>query len=160
MNDSLHLSWTDIDGYVSDIAASIRASGFVPDFLIGIATGGLIPLAYLSKKLGVRDVATVSARSYEGTAQNELRISNVPDIDLHGRSVLLVDEIADSGKTLRAVVELFSERGASALKTATLAVRSDKCTFRPDFFALECDRWVEFPWDASPGSVHTEASTR
>jgi len=148
MEDKVNLSWADIDRLTGELAATITASGFNPGCLIGITAGGLIPLSFLAKKLGVRDVMTISAASYADTQQGNLVISNIPPADLSGRAVLLVDEIADTGDTLREVLKTLRQRcNTDNIKSATIAVRTDKCTTRPDFFALEVDRWVAFPWD-------------
>jgi hypoxanthine phosphoribosyltransferase len=133
------------------MAAKIEASGFRPDCLIGITTGGLVPLVLLAKKLGVRDIMTVTAISYDGTAQGKLVVSNIPSADLRSKHVLLVDEIADSGRTLREVSHVLHDR-CGELRSAVLTVRRDRCTTFPDFSVLDVDRWVVFPWDAATRS--------
>ncbi len=149
MNDStIQVSWKQIDELVEKIARDIATAGFKPDLLIGITVGGLIPLALLAKKLGVRDVTTISAASYADMQQGAIAVSNIPSVDMKDRNVLLVDEIADTGETLRGVIKILQTKcNANILKAATLIVRTDKCKTRPDFFALEADRWVVFPWD-------------
>ena len=155
MEDKQYLSWRDIRELSTKLADSIRRSDFKPDCLIGITVGGLIPLTLLSKDLGVTDVRTVSAASYSGSAQGTLTVSNVPETDLAGRNVLLVDEIADTGETLKEVSRILREQcGANDMKIATLVVRTDKCKLRPDFSALDSERWVVFPWDEDALSVH------
>lgn len=148
MEDKMYLSWQDVERLMGELADTIVASGFKPDYLVGITSGGLIPLAFLARKLGARNVLTVSASSYSDTGRGELVISNVPSADLAGKTVLLIDDIADTGITLREVARRLREQcNADGIKTATLAVRSDKCATRPDFSALEVDRWTVFPWD-------------
>lgn len=146
--EKIHLSWEDVEGLVQELAEKLRASGFEPECLIGITVGGIIPLALLADKLGTKDVATVSARSYTAGEQGKLQVTALPEIDLRGKRVLLVDEIADRGTTLAYISELFREKyGVGELKAAVLVVNKKNCEHWPDYHAREVDRWVVFPWD-------------
>jgi hypoxanthine phosphoribosyltransferase len=141
-----HLSWDDLTAAADGLAGRVVASDFAPEFLVGITTGGLIPLTFMAKRLGVHDVLTIYAKSYDGQEQKGLEIKYRPAVDLKNRRVLLVDEIADSGATLRAVSKIFAEEYGADLKTLTF-VRKNTCTFEPDFWAIPTDEWVVFPWD-------------
>ena len=143
------LSWEQTEEAVDQLANRIKISGFKPDYVIGITTGGLIPLYFLAKKLDVDSILTVSATSYEGDEQKTLRITYLPEIDLRGKRVLLVDEIADTGNSLKAVSDaVVSKYGVGELKTATLAVNKDRCKFYPDYYVLtEQGEWLVFPWE-------------
>ncbi|MBI5457927.1 hypothetical protein HY971_04360 [Candidatus Kaiserbacteria bacterium] len=147
-DNTVEISWEYLSELVDKLARDISASDWKPDSLVGITSGGLIPLALISKKLGVTDIMTISATSYTEDEKGALTISNVPAVCLKDRSVLLIDEIADTGDTFREVIRtLRTQCSADVLKSAAIAVRTDKCKTRPDFFALEVDRWVTFPWD-------------
>ncbi len=144
------LSWDQLESLGNELGKIIKESGFEPECLIGISVGGLVPLALLSRKLKIQDVATISARSYNKNTkeQEKLLISNMPQIDVEGKRVLLVDEIVDSGETLKAIMQKLSETyRIGELKTATLVVNTAHCTIYPDFFVLKVDRWVNFPWE-------------
>lgn len=142
------LSWKDVEKAADELAAKILASGFVPDCIIGITTGGLIPLYFLANKLDIDSILTVSATSYKEREQKLLSVTYVPDVDMTGKNVLLVDEVAETGASLRGVVEAVQERLHPAqLKTATLATNTKTCTSRPDYTAIEATEWVEFPWE-------------
>jgi uncharacterized protein len=62
------------------------------------------------------------------------------------KSVLIVDEVADSGRSLRLIKEHIMERGARQVKTATLFYKNE-CTLKPDYYESETDCWVVFPWE-------------
>jgi hypoxanthine phosphoribosyltransferase len=62
-----------------------------------------------------------------------------------GKRVLLVDEIATSGDTLRLGLAALREWGPSEVRTATSFVRPR--SYKPDYFALETDQVIIFPWD-------------
>lgn len=95
-----------------------------------------------------KNIATISARSYAKDKQGSLEIFNLPDINLKGKKVLVVDETADTGATLHAVAELFRKQYEVAeLRTAVLVINSAHCKKLPDFHILTVDRWVVFPWE-------------
>ncbi|MFM2414451.1 MAG: hypothetical protein RI911_144 [Candidatus Parcubacteria bacterium] len=145
----LVLSWGDVAHDVALLRDKITSSCVTYDWVIGIAVGGLIPLALIAKELQTKKVTTVSASSYnEASERGELTIHAMPHSNLHNAHILLVDEIADSGETLQSIKRtLMEECGAASVTTATLCVRTDHCAANPDFFAREVTQWVMFPWD-------------
>ena len=63
----------------------------------------------------------VDAASYEGTrSTGTVTLSRDPSVDVAGRSVLLVDGIVDTGRTLRAVIDALEARGAAGIRTCAL----------------------------------------
>lgn len=143
-----NLSWNEVEKSAQELADKIKASNFEPDYLIGIAIGGLIPLGLLAKKLDINDIATITVSSYDGRDKKELEITYLPKIDLSNKKVLLVDEIAETGETLKQICDILTgQYGVKELKTATLGINKEKCKFRPDFAALEANDWIVFPWE-------------
>jgi len=143
------LSWEDVEKAIDELADKIEASGFKPDYIVGVTTGGLIPLSLLAKKLQIDKILTVSASSYEKDKQKELKITYLPEIDLSNKKILLVDEIAETGTSLKGITQAITDKyKLKELKTATLGVNKDKCTFWPDFYVIvEQGDWVVFPWE-------------
>ena len=142
------LSWQEIEELSQSLGEKVCRSGFVPDCCIGIASGGLIPLYLISKELGVDCVLTITASSYERHEQKEIKIINLPELDLAGKNILLIDEVAETGATLREVSTLVKDKYKVAeLRTATIGVNKEKCIFRPDFVVLEENDWIVFPWE-------------
>lgn len=144
------LSWDDVEKITDELADKIKTSNFKPDYIIGITTGGLIPLYFLAKKLDDMDnILTVSATSYDKDRKKNLRILYLPKVDLSNKKVLLVDEIAETGDTLKAISEiLINQYKVGELKTVTLGVNKDKCKFYPDFYIVEeKGEWLVFPWE-------------
>lgn len=151
--DTVDLTWENVEFCVEAIAKKVRGSGFVPDYLVGISLGGLIPLALLAEELDIRNIVTFSAMSYQGTRRGYLQITYRPTVNLRGKNVLLVDEIADSGNTLFTIAEeLTEDYRVGELKTAVLAINKEHCIKRPDFFSIEDSRWIVFPWEESPNT--------
>lgn len=146
--DMIKLSWEDIERAAKELGEKITASGFAPEYIVGITTGGLIPLGFLTKQLGIRNILTVSAQSYEKDTQKELAVTYLPNVDLRGKTVLLVDEISDTGVTLRSIADTLRKKyAAKEVKSAVLVVNGERCLSRPDFFVREEREWVVFPWE-------------
>ena len=142
------LSWKQLERLVRKLASKIRESGWKPQCLIGITVGGIIPLALLADEFGTKNIATVSARSYSKKRQGKLRITALPKIDLRGKRVLLVDEIADNGTTLKRISGIFVRQyKVRELRTSALVVNKKNCKYWPDYYVLETDKWIVFPWD-------------
>ena len=94
--------------------------------LVPILTGSIIFVADLIRQLPQRmQIHLMSVSSYPGTATTsqgakiDQTLTNVP-ADLSGRHVLLVDDILDSGNTLRAVTAELRRRGPASLRTCVL----------------------------------------
>ena len=144
----MKLSWQQVEKSVKRLAKKIKASKFKPDYLIGITVGGLTPLALLAEELDIRKILIISADSYDGKKQGKLNVSYLPKINLSRKKVLLVDEIAETGRTLKRVSEILLNRyKVGGLKTATIGLNKKKCKFLPDFVVLEENSWIVFPWE-------------
>ena len=83
--------------------------------------------------------------------------------ELPGKRVLVVDDVADSGKTLRMVMEMLSHQdldlgGRTVTVDARSAViyRKPRSIVEPDYWWRTTDRWINFPWSVLP--VITPAS--
>ncbi len=149
------ISWDDIEGAVENIARQIKKEKFEADYIIGIASGGIVPLGLLAKKLQLKNILTLTARSYAGEKQEELKVTYLPEVDLQGKKILLVDELVDSGQTLEKITKIILEKyQPSQLKTATLAINKQNCKFMPDFFSIASENWVVFPWEKEDFPQH------
>lgn len=142
------LSWEQVANLSQELAAKIKTSGFEPDYLVGITVGGLIPLGLLAEELDIRNILTVSASSYEGKEQRELEVRYLPNVDIAGKKILLIDEVSETGQTLQHIASLLKEKyQPSELRTATLVVNVKESKFHPDFYSLEAHEWMIFPWE-------------
>lgn len=142
------LSWSEVEADSDILVEKICADNYAPEVLVGIARGGLVPLALLAKQFPDAKVLTISAKSYDGERQGEVEVGGIPDIDLSDKKVLLVDEIVDHGSTLRKVSEaLTAKYQIGTLKTAVLVMNTVRCKFPPSYAAREVEDWVIFPWD-------------
>jgi len=142
-------SWEQVEKAIEELGNKIKSSGFKPDYIIGITTGGLIPLALLAKQLDIDKILTVSASSYEKDKKKKTVITYLPVVDLKNQKILLVDEIVETGETLKKMTEaIIKKYKVGEIKTATIGVNRDKCIFEPDYWIVaESGEWVVFPWE-------------
>ena len=96
--------------------------------LIPILTGGMVFCADLMRRMPVRmriGLMTVSAYPGKSLQTQGSNVLGAQLGDLRGRHILLLDDILDSGGTLRKVVPILQERGPASVKTAVL-LRKDR----------------------------------
>lgn len=152
----IKLMWDDIERLTDELAVKIEASGFRPDYIIGITTGGLIPLYFLARKLRNNlKILTISANSYTKNSQGDLKILYLPEIDLSDAKILLVDDIVGTGGTLEEISNVLTNKyKVRELKTVTMVALKDS-KFYPDWYGVEKQEdWIVFPWDKAEFPEH------
>jgi xanthine phosphoribosyltransferase len=137
------ITWFDIEQWVNKLAGKI--SSMEPDTkpcaVVPIARGGLIPGALLAYRLGLVDMWPLMAASYKGQERGPISL-HIPDrlVELQGDRYLVVDDICDTGTTLRAVRQQLPKAVYAALLSSTPD---------PDFWAQDSTpaHWYQFPWE-------------
>ena len=113
-----------------------------------INTWGLVPARLMADVLGVEEVGVVGMKFYKGTH----RIGEFPRItqeltaDLSGKKILLVDDVADTGRSLIVAKEYLKRKGAELVKVATIHYKPNS-EFKPDFFVMTASSWIAYPWE-------------
>ena len=141
----LDLSW-EMFGELCRALALRVARQYDPDLVVGIARAGVIPGAVIASILRV-DFHSLKISRRDGDEQVRERpaiLSAAPGT-ARGSRVLIVDEIASSGETLRMALSSLRNVGPAEIRTATCFVRPRG--YKPDYFALETDATIIFPWD-------------
>lgn len=142
-------SWDRLNHLAFVIAQQIHKQGLVFDRLVALAKGGWSLTRSLVDFLQVAQVASIGVRFYAGMntrlAQPEI-YQDLP-ISVVGESVLLFDDVADTGESLQFVVEYLTKQGVAECRTASLYLKpwSKKV---PDFYGAKTDAWIIFPYDA------------
>jgi hypoxanthine phosphoribosyltransferase len=141
-------SWSRIYDMLLDLAGRIRKDGFKPDIIVGISRGGWPPARVLSDLLSNPNVANVRAEFYLGIAEtgSEPTLTQPVSVKTRGKKILIVDEVADTGKSLRMVREHIVKEGAKEARTVTVYYKPWSIV-RPDYFAKETSDWIVFPWE-------------
>ena len=154
----LKLSWADIEELCEELAKKIEEEALPFDVIIGISRGGWVPARLLSDLLGNDEVDTVRVKFYKsvGTTAKKPVILLSTQIDIKGKDILLVDDIADTGESLIETIENIKEKNIKSISVATL-IKKPQSMFTPDFFIRETPDWVIFPWEISETKRDIEA---
>lgn len=141
-------SWDYIYQLLIDLADAIKKSGFDPDVIVGISRGGWPPARVISDFLDNPNLASIKVEFYFGIrkTKEEPVITQPVSVSVKGKKVLIVDDVADTGKSLKLVHENFLEQGATEVKVVTLYCKPWSI-FRPHFHGRDTDAWIIFPWE-------------
>lgn len=153
------LTWQGFGDATRELSRRIVASGFRPEVVVAIARGGLLPAGAIAYGLGVKNCGAINMEFYTGIG-TVLDAPEVlpPALDmeyLDGRRVLLVDDVADSGRTLRMAVDMLRDRGAD-VRSVTIYTKP-ATIIQPDFAWRDTDRWIDFPWSAQGSVIEQDA---
>lgn len=141
----LDLSW-EMFGELCRALALKVARDYEPELVIGIARAGVIPGAVVASILRV-DFHSVKISRKEGdeVVRQRPAILSAAPLQAAGKRVLLVDEIASSGETLRMALAAVRDVRPAEVRTATSFARTRG--YKPDYFALATDATIIYPWD-------------
>jgi len=141
-------TWNQIYDMLLSQAEKISKSCFKPDIIIGIARGGWLPARVLTDLLEIPNLANVSAEYYMGIAEtkNEPVLIQGVSVAVAGKKVLIADDVADSGRSLKLVREHVLQQGAKEVKTATVYCKPWSIV-KPDYYERETKLWIVFPWE-------------
>ncbi|MDO8249167.1 MAG: phosphoribosyltransferase [Rhodoferax sp.] len=150
----LYVSYDEYHNLIEKLAIKIHQSDWQFDTILCLARGGLRPGDILSrvfdKPLAI--MSTSSYRSDAGTVQGNLDIARfitTPKGDIAGK-VLLVDDLADSGKTLSAVMRQLKDNYApiTELRSAVIWTKA-LSIFTPDYSVefLPTNPWIHQPFE-------------
>jgi hypoxanthine phosphoribosyltransferase len=132
--DKLYLNWDDIEEAVVSLAYQIKRRGTPVEAITGLPRGGLIPAVLLSHKL---DIPYVSS-----------------DNDFEGyEHVLIVDDICDTGETLKQYYQVFPIATIHYKQTASI---------QPDFYYTLApkDKWIVYPWEQKDSQTIPDYATK
>ena len=141
-------TWEKIYELLLNLASKIRKANFKPDVIVGISRGGWPPARIMSDLLENPELANVKAEFYLGVAKtkSEPVITQPVSVSVHGNKILIVDDVADTGKSLRLVRLHLKEQGATDVKIATIYYKPWSVV-TPDWYERKTSHWVIFPWE-------------
>jgi len=144
----LHLTWMDVQRLSEKLADQIAESGFRPDIIVAVSRGGFDPARILSDELNIRSLASLQVIYYAriNERNDKPQVKYPLNADISGLNVLVVDDVADSGNSLKVVKEYIDSLGPREVKMATLH-HKPWSTFEPDFYAESVDKWIIYPWE-------------
>jgi len=143
------VEWMDAADLSRILAYEIRDSGYSPDIVIAIGRGGYVPSRVVCDYMLNEKLTSIKIEHWGIAAEKKEETTVVfpLSIDIAGRSILIIDDVTDTGDTLKAAVDYISSFGPSEIKTGVLHHKTGS-SFSPDFYAEYVDiwRWIVYPW--------------
>jgi hypoxanthine phosphoribosyltransferase len=140
--------WDEIYDLLLKLARKIVDDNYKPDLIVGIARGGWIVARILSDLLDIKEIGNIRVEFYEDILLTRSRpcITQEISVEVRGKKVLLCDDVADTGKSLKVAADHLRSKGVSELKISTLHLKP-KSIVRPDYYVLETAAWIIYPWE-------------
>ena len=146
------LTWESFGSASRELAEQVAESGYVPDVIMAIARGGLFIAGALGYDLDVKNLHVVNVEFYTGVDERldmPVMLPPVPAaVDLAGARVLIADDVADTGETLKLVHDFCREHVAES--RIAVIYEKPRSLVKCDYVWRRTDLWIEFPWSMLP----------
>lgn len=138
-----NIEWSEVDKLTSSLADTCKNQPNPWKGILIISRGGLVPGGILAQKLGIKNVRVICLASYKDKTRGELQVLHRPDdIEAKGKDWIIIDDLADSGATLRYVKGFYPDAYYVTLITKPQGRGlSTSATEYPQ------DTWIAFPWE-------------
>ncbi len=144
------MDWSEVGLAARTLAERVLEDGYRPDMLLSIARGGLVIGGALGYALDVKNTFTMNVEFYVGVDERlpmPMILPPVPElVDLEEACVLIVDDVADTGRTL-ALVKDFCAGRVGEVRAAVL-YEKPRSEVRCEYVWRRSDLWIDFPWSA------------
>ncbi|MEU8508268.1 phosphoribosyltransferase [Streptomyces brevispora] len=139
------------DGFghaVRELAQAVADDGYEPDVVLSIARGGVFVAGGLAYALDCKNIHLVNVEFYTGvgtTLEMPVMLAPVPNVvDFSRKKVLIADDVADTGKTLKLVRDFCIDQVAE-VRSAVIYEKSQSLV-KCEYVWKKTDRWINFPW--------------
>ena len=142
----LRISWEDGAKLCEELVH--KAKDYRPDVLVGVSRGGLVPLRIFSDMLGIKRIGVLGIQFYKkiGETSDFPEITHEMPLKIDGKKVLIIDDVADTGKSLAEAIKCISNKKPSEIRTATLHYKPTS-EIKPDYFIDTTTAWIIYPWE-------------
>ena len=153
------VTWEEIAQWTEKVCQSLDHAHCRPTVVIGLTRGGWVPARLLCDHLKVKKLYAVKTEHWGVTANQDGKalLTQELNISIKDETVLIVDDITDTGESLTLALSHIKEHNPKALKSVTL-LHIDHSKIEPDFFAVRVPKedwtWFIFPWN-----VHEDLRT-
>ncbi|MCK5142036.1 MAG: phosphoribosyltransferase, partial [Candidatus Heimdallarchaeota archaeon] len=148
MSDYEIVSWDQSYQMTFYLFEKMIEEEYFPEIIVGIARGGWIPARLLADFYGNRRTANIKIEFYDNNARatDDPIITQKISENVEGKIVLIVDDVADSGKSLEAAIEHIKLMNPKEIKSATLYYKKHSIIV-PNYFIKETQLWIVYPWE-------------
>ncbi|WP_232668692.1 phosphoribosyltransferase [Pseudonocardia sp. TRM90224] len=152
------LTWELFGTASRALAQQVADDGYRPDIILSIARGGLFVAGALGYALGVKNLHVANVEFYTGVDERlpvPIMLPPVPNVvDLSGAKVLVADDVADTGATLKLVRDFCA--GHVADVRCAVVYEKPHSTVQCEYVWRHTDRWINFPWSSAPPVVQRQ----
>lgn len=159
MDNKYYVGYATIHKLVKSLAQRLTASGFDPDVIVAIGSGGFIPArivkTYINRPIYAVGISYYGIDQTHSSHPQKIQWIDETQQQLRGKKVLLIDEVDDTRATLSyCITELLKNEPE---EIAVLVLHNKKKPKDAEFptaigryFAGEEieDLWIKYPWDA------------
>ncbi|MFF5261196.1 phosphoribosyltransferase [Actinomadura viridis] len=149
------LTWESFGTAARALAQAIADDGYRPDLILSIARGGLFVAGALGYALDVKNLHVMNVEFYTGVNERldlPVMLPPVPNaVDLSGARVLVADDVADTGATLRLVRDFCADHVADV--RSAVVYEKPHSEIKCEYVWRRTGRWIDFPWSARPPVV-------
>lgn len=147
-----NLSYEQFGVAVRELAQTIADDGYQPDVVLSIARGGVFVAGGLAYALDCKNIHLVNVEFYTGvgtTLEMPVMLAPVPNaIDFTDKKVLIADDVADTGKTLKLVRD-FCLDAVAEVRSAVFYEKTQSLV-KCEYVWKRTDEWINFPWSVLP----------
>jgi hypoxanthine phosphoribosyltransferase len=149
------LSYEQFGVAVRELAQTVAEDGYVPDIILSIARGGVFVAGGLAYALDCKNLHLVNVEFYEGVGKTldlPVMLPPLPNlVDFSQKRVLVADDVADTGKTLKLVHDFCAEQAAE-VRSAVIFEKPTSLV-KCEYVWKTTDLWINFPWSVEPPVV-------
>ena len=144
------VTFREVHDMVRKVADEVKTSGYAPTTVVGLARGGWVPARLMCDFLGITDLVSLKVEHWlqTGKTKDECTIKYPLTGDFAGKRILIVDDIADTGKSLITSTDYLKCLNPREIRTSTMQY-IPQSKFKPDYFSEEVKVWTWFiyPWN-------------
>jgi uncharacterized protein len=149
------LTWDLYRDAVRELARQVADDRYRPDIILAIARGGLFVAGSLGYALSVKNLYVMNIEYYTGVGTRlDVPVMLPPyqdAMELDGANILIADDVADTGNTIRVVHDHCLNRVAD-VRTAVLYQKPHSLV-DCEYVWRHTEKWVNFPWSTEPPIV-------
>ena len=155
MSERETLTWELFGTAGRELAQMIADDSYRPDIILSIARGGLFVAGALGYALDVKNLHVTNVEFYTGVDERlpmPIMLPPLPNvIDLSGQKVLIADDVADTGATLKLVRDFCA--GHVADVRCAVVYEKPHSTVNSEYVWRRTSLWINFPWSVLPPVV-------
>ena len=142
-------SWEELHEDIKEIVKKIKIDNYQPDIVIALSRGGFVPARVICDLMIIKDLVSVKVDHWGITAAKDgkAHLRYPINADLSGKKALIVDDITDTGESMKISKEFVKTLNPKEIRTAAIYhIKTSK--FVPDYYSKQIDWiWVVWPWN-------------